>query len=159
MSKAFTSIAVAFLFCAAMAVAQTTPSSQGGMGTQGTANESPSMQSGQNGTMGQGNGTMGNSSSSMKEKKLKGCIQQQNGQYVLETKKGHMINLTGSDVSAHVGHEVAVHGTWGGGSMSSTSSGSGDHTFNVTSVDMISDHCPMNGKSGSSGMNGSGSQQ
>lgn len=166
MSKAFTSIAVAFLFLAAAAIAQTTPG-QGGMGSQGTTSQSPSMQSGQNGSMGQDNGTMqgnngnmnGNTSSTKGEKKLKGCVQQQNGQYMLETRKGKMVTLTGNDVSAQVGHEVTVRGMWAGSNMSATSSSGGEHTFNVTSVNQISDHCSMkNGGSGTMGA-GSGSQQ
>ena len=81
------------------------------------------------------------------EKKLKGCVQSQGGQYVLETKKGKAVALTGQDVSAHVGHEVSVKGAWesGGGSMSATSSSGSasgsEKTFNVASVDMISDTC------------------
>src|SRR5204863_1116751 len=91
------------------------------------------------------------------EKKLKGCVQSEGGQYMLQTKKGN-IALTGQDVSAHAGHEVAVKGTWesGGGSNSSAaSSGSSGKTFNVASVDMISDNC--SGKKGSSGNMGTSS--
>src|SRR5436190_2483788 len=61
-------------------------------------------------------------------------------------------------VSAHAGQEVAVKGTWesGGGSNSSAaSSGSSGKTFNVASVDMISDNC--SGKKGSSGNMGTSS--
>ncbi|GAC1431686.1 MAG: hypothetical protein NVS1B11_01180 [Terriglobales bacterium] len=106
------------------------------------------------------------SESGMKgEKKLKGCIQSSGGEYMLEEKKGKMVNLSSSqDLSAHVGHMVAVHGTWAGSGssdMSSTSSSSGStagsaHTFNVSSLDMISDTC--NGSKGKhdSGTMGSG---
>jgi hypothetical protein len=89
------------------------------------------------------------------ERKMKGCVQSQGGQYVLETKKGKDVALTGQDVSAHVGHEVAVKGAWEkGGSMSPTSSGtasSNEKTFNVSSVDMISDTCGGKSKGKSSG--------
>jgi hypothetical protein len=93
------------------------------------------------------------------EKKLKGCVQSEGGQYVLQTKKGN-VNLAGQDVSAHVGHEVAVKGTWesggsAGSAASSGSTGSSAHsgkTFNVSSVDMIADSC--GGKKGSSGSMG-----
>jgi hypothetical protein len=96
------------------------------------------------------------------EKKLKGCVQSQGGQYVLETKKGKEVALTGTDVSAHVGHEVAVKGTWekgGNSSMSQSSTGasSNEKTFNVTSVDMISDTCGGKSKGKSSDMGNSGS--
>lgn len=161
----------AFIFFVASAVAQT-PTDSNSAGSQGTQGSSPSM-SGQTGstspnnrgTMSQGS-TPGNTSSngSMAEKKMKGCIESQGGQYMLQTKKGKDVMLTGQDVSAHVGHEVTVHGMWEGGSsaMSSTSSGSGaaSKSFNVTSVDMISDTCSMgkgkSGMSGSSGMSGGG---
>jgi len=93
------------------------------------------------------------------EKKIKGCVQSQGGQYVLETKKGKAVALTGQDVSAHVGHEVAVKGTWesgGAGNSSSTSASGSEKTFNVASVDMISDSCGGKNKSntGNSGSMG-----
>ncbi len=101
---------------------------------------------------------MAHSSGAKTEHKMKGCIESQNGQYVLQTKRGKDIALTGQDVSAHVGHEVAVHGMWESGmsGMSNTSSGSASasgKSFNVTSVDMISDTCTM-GKGKKSGMSG-----
>jgi hypothetical protein len=92
------------------------------------------------------------------EKKLKGCVQSQGGQNVLETKKGN-VALTGQDVSAHNGHEVAVKGTWetGSGAGSAASSGStSTKTFNVASVEMISDSCGKKGSSGSMGTSPSG---
>jgi len=91
---------------------------------------------------------------SMSEKKIKGCVQSQGGQYTLETKKGKTVALTGQDVSAHVGHEVEVKGTWDKG-MSATSSGStgaSSKTLNVTEVRMISDTCSGKGMSHSGSM-------
>ncbi|HEY7354456.1 MAG TPA: DUF5818 domain-containing protein, partial [Terriglobales bacterium] len=98
-------------------------------------------------------------SANKSEHKMKGCVQSQGGQYMLETKKGKMIALSGQDVSAHVGHEVSVKGTWeNGGSSSSASAASSSSgsmasgkTFNVTSVDMISDTCKIKGNSSNSG--------
>lgn len=176
-------LGTALLFSVA-SVAQTSPSTDNSQGTQGS---SPAMsgQSGQTGSgssmgqqgsstsgssmgQGQGSSSMGSEKgSSMKgEKKLKGCIRSEGGNYMLEEKGGKTVPLAGSDVSAHAGHEVTVHGTWengGGGAMSESSSGgssmgksSGGKTFNVTSVDMISDSCSMGKKSKSSGsMSGS----
>jgi hypothetical protein len=170
MRKLTLSLFVAFALCTAAAVAQTTPG-----GSQGTTGSSPSMsQPGQqpgtqpgdtSGSMGQTDQTNNPNQAHSKseksekgEKKLKGCIQSQGGQYVLETKKGKAVALTGQDVSAHVGHEVSVKGTWesGGGSMSATSSSGSasgsEKTFNVASVDMISDSCGgKNKEKGSSG--------
>lgn len=166
MKKLTLSVCMAFAFFVAAAVAQTAPG-----GSQGTQNSSPTMQPGQQQPGQQQPGGINqqpdaapsaqtdqgtanqNHSNSMGEKKLKGCVQSQGGQYMLETKKGKMVALTGQDLSAHVGHEVEVKGTWDKG-MSATSSGSAgasDKTLNVTEVKMISDTC--SGK----GMNHSGS--
>jgi hypothetical protein len=135
--------------CVAAAVAQTAPGGAG-LGTQQSSPSSmgrtPQQQPGaaqpdQNAPMGQEQ----TNNTTKSERKLKGCVQSQGGQYVLETKKGKDVALTGQDVSAHAGHEVAVHGTWEkGGSMSQSSTGtasSSEKTFNVSSVDMISDTC------------------
>jgi hypothetical protein len=145
----------ASLFFVAVALAQNSPS---GTNAPGTTGSSPAMNgqagAGRNpGTANPGvdpgmSGTQtGDNSGMNSEKKMKGCIQSQGGQYVLETKKGKAVPLSGQDVSAHVGHQVAVHGTWGEsspGSMSSASAGGGSSSekiFNVGSVDMISDSC------------------
>jgi TolA-binding protein len=172
MKKFTISLVVACTLCVAAAVAQMAP---GGSG-QGTQQSSPSMNSPrgqQQPGMGQpGNDTTGQTTQSEQtgntashEKKLKGCVQSQGGQYVLETKKGKAVALTGQDVSAHVGHEVAVKGMWekgGSSSMSSTAAGSSgssasttnEKAFNVASVDMISDTCggKTKEKSSSGGM-------
>src|SRR5215470_5398420 len=156
MKKASMCMLVALgLLISTAAIAQRSP--------QGTQGSSPTMQ--QPGTAGQqgqpgypggqqpgaDNGTMSGQTDQnaqkpeKSEKKLKGCVQSEGGQYVLQTKKGN-INLTGQDVSAHVGHEVAVKGMWesGAGSNSAASSGSSGKTFNVASVDMVSDTCKEN---------------
>ncbi|HZR65969.1 MAG TPA: hypothetical protein VFA85_12520 [Terriglobales bacterium] len=160
------SVCMAFAFFVASAVAQTTP------GAQGTQNSSPSMsqpsqQPGygqqQPGTQQPGMGQTSDQNSSTQnqdngERKIKGCVQSQGGQYVLETKKGKQVALAGQDVSAHVGHEVKLTGTWqNGSSMSATSSSNGsgaEKTFNVTNVKMVSESC--SGKS-SGNMSNSGS--
>jgi hypothetical protein len=168
MRKLSLSLFVAFALCTAAAVAQAG-------GSQGTQGSSPGMsQPGQQpgtaqpgetpgGSVGQPDQTANpNQNKAEKgEKKLKGCVQSQGGQYVLETKKGKAVALTGQDVSAHVGHEVSVKGTWesGGGGMSPSSSSSGsasgsEKTFNVASVDMISDTCKSGKEKGSSGSMG-----
>ncbi len=78
---------------------------------------------------------------------------------MLETKKGKTVALAGQDVSAHVGHEVSVKGTWESG-MSATSSGNAGasgKTFNVTEVKMISDTCGGKNHSGSMDHSSTGS--
>jgi hypothetical protein len=166
MKKVSLSIVTAFVFFLAMAVAQNT--TQGAAGSAGTEQSSPSMSQGTSGSQG-GSGGMQGSSSSMKhkgmkgEKTLKGCVRSEGGQYMLEEKSGKMVNLTGSDVSAHVGHEVRVEGMWEKGSpesASAASSGAGmsaNHMFNVTNVSMVSDTCTMGKKSKGGSMSKSGS--
>lgn len=161
MKKLSLSVCLAFAFFVASAVAQMAPG-----GSQGTQNSSPSMsQPGQQpGGMNQPDNNapaaqtdQGAVNQNTGEHKLKGCIQSQGGQYVLETKKGKTVALTGQDVSAHTGHEVAVKGTWASG-MSATSSGStgtSGKTFNVTDVKMISDTCGGKGRSGMDHSSGS----
>ena len=172
MKKFTLSIVVACTLCVAAAVAQMAPGSSG----QGTQQSSPTMspqgrqqpgtgQPDQTDPMGQ-TGQAGNTNrADTGEHKLKGCVQSQGGQYVLETKKGKMVALTGQDVSAHVGHEVAVKGTWGSAgdtSMSPSSSSSGttaagsERMFSVTDVKMISESCSGKGKHADSGSMGSG---
>src|SRR6266568_2146005 len=158
MKKLSLLIFVALAFFVTAAVAQTTPGGAGqgspGMGRpESPSQQQPGMTQPDNSTpMGQTDQNNPNATKPDKgEKKLKGCVQSQGGQYVLETKKGKTVALTGQDVSAHVGHEVSVKGTWESGSASgmsstSTSSGSsgssaGEKTFNVTNVEMISDTC------------------
>ncbi len=142
---------------------QGTQGSSPGMSQPGSAGQqqpgypSGSQQPGASPTTGQSDPNANSQTPTKSEKKLKGCVQSEGGQYVLQTKKGN-VGLTGQDVSAHAGHEVAVKGMWesGGGSNSSAaSSGKSGKTFNVSSVDMISDSC--GGKKGSSGNMGTSS--
>src|ERR1041385_866057 len=169
MRNAFLCMFVASVLALTVAVAQITPRSQGTQGSSPTMSQ-PGAQ-GQPGYPGQQPGTAGpgmgpndqnspnqNQPQEKSEKKIKGCVQSQGGRYVLETKKGKAIALTGQDVSAHVGHEVAVKGTWetgSAGSSAAASSGGSEKMFNVASVDMISSSCSGKTK-GSSGMNNSG---
>lgn len=156
MRKLELSVCLAFALFVASAVAQMAPAGGG----QGTQNSSPSMsQPGQQPGMAQpdrnapGTPTDQNAADQNRnngERKLKGCVQSQSGQYVLETKKGKTVALAGQDVSSHVGHEVAVKGTWetGMSATSSASAGTSGKTFNVTSVDMISESCNTKSHSG-----------
>jgi len=156
MNKMLLSVATALVFFVAVAVAQSTPQGDTS-GAQSTQSSSPAASQGSTGSSAsQGStsssgsmsqGSMGNEKGEAKgEKKLKGCLKSEGGQSVLEEKSGKTVNLTGSDVSAHNGHEVAVHGTWESGASASASSAGGagakaGKTFNVTSVDMISESC------------------
>jgi len=141
---------------------QSPQSSPGMSQQQGSPSQQPGYPSSQQPGAGSQTGGQDQSAQapSKSEKKLKGCVQQEGGQYVLQTKKGN-IALTGQDVSAHNGHEVAVKGTWESGGSSAASSGSSSgKTFNVSSVDMISENCSMKkGSSGSMGTSPSGAGQ
>lgn len=111
------------------------------------------------------------------EKKLRGCIESQGGQYALHEKNGKQIALTGAaDFASHVGHMVTVHGSYeNAASASSSASTSGSEKlpsssgnpaggasatanageqFMVSKIDHESDTCKLEkGKSkGSSGM-------
>lgn len=131
------------------------------MGTQGSAGATSNQgsSSGSMGASGQA-GTTGSTESSGKmkgEKTLKGCIESSGaGQYTLAEKGGKSVTLNSTeDLSAHVGHEVKVHGSYGSGvgasaSASSTgASANAGETFNVTKVDMVSEQCKIKGASGS----------
>lgn len=168
MSRFVLSIVTALAFSVGMAVAQTnsTPSSQGtqgrspGMEQQQHPNQPGATEQGsypQTGTTDQ-NTTTTHNEAEKGEHKLKGCVQSQGGQSMLETHKGKEIALSGQDVSAHNGHEVELKGTWesaGNAGMSQSSAGaSGEKTFNVTSLKMISESCAGKSK-GTSGMGSS----
>lgn len=174
MKKLVMAMTLAFaLGCIAQTSGSSTSSSQGGNsdGAQGSSGSMSNSGSTQSGTSSMNDM---NSDKKMKDMKTeKGCIRQSNGMYMLEEKGGKMVNLQSSqDLSAHVGHEVKVHGMWqmaggssgnsssGNSSMDSSSSGSmssnsgsmsggmsgKDHmgqTFMVDKLDMVSDHCKM----------------
>ena len=167
MKKAAFAVGTAFVLLVAMAVAQTdnsqTPGSSGSQGAQSSSPSTPGSQS-SSGSMGQGSADNSMKGSTQGEKTLKGCIENENGSYLLETMHGKEIALTGTDVSAHAGHEVKVHGSWEGGSSTSSETSSSSmgasaksgKTFNVTSVDMVSDTCKMSSKHSKGSMSGSG---
>lgn len=159
------SIATALAFSAGMAFAQASPppsaETQHSQGTEQT--QSPG-QPGMNqpGTYPQtspapeGNPDA-NHQTEKTEHRLKGCVEAQSSQFALKTRGGKDIALAGQDVSAHVGHEVELQGTWEsstGTGMSESSSGpASQKSFNVASVKMISDTCTAHSK----GASGSGS--
>lgn len=143
-------------FCMSPAFAQTGGNSQGT--TESSPTSSGSMQNNdQTGGAAAQSGQMDSAASDnmhkdkgmMKgEKTLKGCVQSQNGSYMLEEHGGKMVNLSSSqDLAAHVGHTVKVHGSYAT-SDSAATSGSSAKTFNVSSVDAVSDTCAMGGKMG-----------
>src|SRR5215470_6421492 len=126
MKRALLSLAISVVFCATAALAQSTPQSD----TQGTQSSSPSMSQGSSSSSSSGmsQGSQGMGHEAKGEKKLKGCIQSEGGQTVLKEKSGKTVALTGQDLSAHVGHEVAVKGSWAGGSEAGASSGGDQFT-------------------------------
>jgi hypothetical protein len=157
MRKLRLSMCLAFLFFVASAIAQTRPS--GGA--------SPSSQPGPYPTQQPGMSQPGNSApndqgttntNTNTARKIKGCVQSEGGQYVLATKKGKQIPLTGQDVSAHVGHEVALKGNWESSNQAASSNAGAQKTFNVTGVDMISETCTAKGKGNMSNSSGTSTQ-
>jgi hypothetical protein len=162
MRKISLSVCLAFAFFVASAVAQMAPGGSQGTQSSPTAQQPGQYPSSQQPGMGQGTAPSDQSTANQHENNgehtIKGCVQSQGGSSMLETKKGKEIALTGQDVSAHNGHEVAVTGTWATGnetsSAASTGAGAGEKTFNVTHVKMISETCK--GKSNSGNMGNSG---
>jgi len=100
-----------------------------------------------------------NSNDSMKQDNMKGdktvmgCVRSNNGMYMLEESNGKMAMLTGqTDLSAHVGHTVALHGMWQKSDMANNGTSDDmkkmkwDHkgeSFMVNNVDMRSETCDM----------------
>ena len=135
MKKLSLSIVTALMFFVATAMAQTTPQSTPQTDPQGSSTASPSSASPSNQTSTPSTQTPaeqpGSSASSMQsgstatdtkgEKKLKGCIESENGKFVLENKHGKEVTLTGQDFSAHVGHKVVVHGNFQNNAAASAS--------------------------------------
>jgi hypothetical protein len=86
--------------------------------------------------------------SSAKETHLKGCLQSENGKFMLQEKSGRTVELTGQDLSAHVGQTVKVEGTASASSESlpagtGTPSASSSEQISVTKIDKVSDTCEM----------------
>lgn len=53
------------------------------------------------------------SSSAKQTQHITGCLQQQNGEYVLREKDGKVANVTSTlNLASQVGHEVTATGTW-----------------------------------------------
>jgi hypothetical protein len=53
------------------------------------------------------------SSSSKQTQHITGCLEKQNGQYVLREKGGKVANVTSTlDLASQVGHEVTATGSW-----------------------------------------------
>ena len=178
MKKLSLSIVTALVFFVATAMAQTTPATDPQGTTPTTASPSnqtstpesqaPAAQQPSTSTA-PAAGTQSASTTEPKgEKKLKGCIESEGGKFVLENKHGKEITLVGQDVSAHVGHQVVVHGAFqnstaasasgenagtaaSAGSTSTVSTGmkaKAGQEFSVTSVDMVSSSCKDKDKAG-----------
>lgn len=174
MKKLSLSIVTVLVFFVATAMAQTTPATdpQGTTPPAATPSNQTSTPEAQTPAAQPATPAAGTQSASPAEtkgeKKLKGCIESENGKFVLEAKHGKEITLTGQDVSAHVGHQVVVHGSFqnsmaasasgetpgaaasaGSTSTSSTGTTAGStdtkakagQEFNVTSIDMVASTC------------------
>ncbi|HEY7096746.1 MAG TPA: hypothetical protein VH437_08485 [Terriglobales bacterium] len=152
MKKIMLSLAASLAFLTAASFAQSS-AQDSTQGTPNTTQQDPSMGQSSTGqsagtTMQQGS-TPSQGTEMKGEKKMKGCIRSEGGQYVLEDKHGKSTPLSGQDLSSHVGHEVTVHGMWANGSsdtsstMSSSGAGSSAKAFSVSTVDMVSETCPM----------------
>ena len=125
-----------------------TGSSSSTMGSQGSSSSSQDT-TGTHGSMGQGSTMKGE-----KAHKVKGCIRSEGGKLVLEDAHGKTFALNSTeDLSAHVGHEVIVHGTEAAGAGAATSTAGAEKEITVSKVDMVSDTCKLekHGKSSTKG--------
>jgi len=85
-----------------------------------------------------------------------GCLQGSQGAYTLKHGSKEIAVTSSEDLSAHVGHQVKLHGSWasaGSSDSASTPSSTGekggkDRTFNATSIDHVSDTCSGSSESG-----------
>ena len=58
-------------------------------------------------------GSRPSNSSSKQTQHITGCLEKQNGQYVVKEKDGKVANVTSTlDLASQVGHEVTATGTW-----------------------------------------------
>ncbi|HKC71296.1 MAG TPA: hypothetical protein VKB60_06720 [Terriglobales bacterium] len=81
-----------------------------GMAQQSNSSQSPTSKKTAEQTM---TGSRSVSSSSKQTQHITGCLQKQNGQYVLKEKDGKVANVTSRlDLASQVGHEVTAAGTW-----------------------------------------------
>jgi hypothetical protein len=163
MKKLMLPLATALLFAVAAFAQTSTAPSQNTDQNQPAAGQGSTPLNQGNPQDAEGNQTAATTPNHHMKNEMKGCVEQQNGQYVLQTKRGKDVALTGSDVSAHVGHTVVVHGGWAASAGTETStngqmSAASNHAFNVTSVDMVSDTCQMKSKSKSNSGMGSSTQ-
>jgi len=168
MKKLSLSIVTALVFFVATAMAQTTPATDPQGTTPTTASPSNQTSTPESQAPAAPQPSTSTAPEPNGEKKLKGCIESENGKFVLENKHGKEITLVGQDVSAHVGHQVVVHGAFQNSmaasasgenagtaaSAGSTSTSSTDmkakagQEFSVTSVDMVSSSCKDKDKAG-----------
>jgi hypothetical protein len=128
--------------------------------TQQTSPNSPSMQQDSQ------PGSMANSENKG-DKKIRGCIRSENGNYMLESKHHKMITLTGSeDFAPHVGHTVTLYGTFlpgpaagagaenAGTTAGASSAGQGSN-FQVSKMYMVSESCILENQKGMKSNKGS----
>jgi hypothetical protein len=98
-------------------------------------------------------------------REMKGCIEKSGNDFFLANGKGRrmMLQPGATDLSAHVGHEVKIHGTVENGaaaSMGTTGETTGttgkhdkhgDRMMTVDKIDMVSETCPASTGAGNSG--------
>jgi hypothetical protein len=151
MKKFLLPIAVVLAFSFA-ALAQQSNSSSGTQSSQSqTSTESNPSQSTESNPQAGGETSMGKHAKGG-EHTLTGCLEKNpsGSGYLLTTAK-HKNGIaveSSQDISAHVGHEVRLTGTWESGTSTSTQSaqGGGSRMFNATNLEHISDSCPASMK-------------
>jgi len=77
------------------------------------------------------------------EKKLKGCVESQGGNYVLREKHDKIVALMGGqDLASYVGQTVAVHGMYASASKENQDKNE-QRQFHVSKVDTVASTCKL----------------
>ncbi len=121
-TKLLMSLPLVLALCLYMYGQTSSSSSTSGMGSSQSASTTNANSQGTQGDQGMSS----NSNSDHKDgKSLKGCVQQSEGVYLIQEDNGKTAMLTGQDMSAYVGQEVKVHGSFHKGGTAPATKGAG----------------------------------
>jgi len=81
-----------------------------------------------------------------KEKSVTGCLHKDGDNFWLKTRMGKYHVMSSQDLSAHDGHEVKITGTTSKAPMPGSSDTKKINHLEATNVDMVSDQCKMGTK-------------
>jgi hypothetical protein len=157
--KKFGFVLFTILLCTAFAVAQATGSAGAGTasGQSSTSGSTVSDQTGASSRTGATDANQTSTATNDKGKTIEGCIVKESTEYYLQPKHGKLERLSSTeDLSAHVGHQVKVHGreskdTGGSSAGASTTSSTSGSTAGGVSGQATASGTTSNPTSGASG--------